>query len=61
MVVALPDGRDELAGPRQIAFADVHQDEDRLLGQEAEAADRLLLALVELDVADRACRLRAPP
>ena len=29
------------------------QDEDRLLGQEPEAADRLLLAVVELDVADR--------
>ena len=32
-----------------VAFADVEQDEDRLLGQEAEAADRLLLVRVEAE------------
>ena len=38
---------------RQVALADVEQDEDRLLGQEAEAADGLLVVGIEVEVADR--------
>ena len=53
VVVAGADGLDELPGPCEVALADVEQDEHRLLGQEPEAADRLLLVVVELDVADR--------
>ena len=43
----------------QVALADVEQDEDRLLGQEAEAADRLLVVGIEAEVADRRAGLEA--
>ena len=50
-------GRDRRRGRRQVALADVEQDQHRLLGQEPEAADRLLLVRVEAQVADRRARL----
>ena len=57
--VAVPDGARPASGaPRQVALADVEQDQDRLLGQEPEAAERLLLVRVEGLVADRAAGLQ---
>ena len=53
VVVRRAHPRDERRRGRQVAFADVEQDEDRLLGQEAEAADRLLVVGIEAQVADR--------
>ena len=53
MRVARRDAGDELGRPGEVALADVEQHEDGLLGQEPEAADRLLLVGVELEVTDR--------
>src|SRR5687767_7019854 len=54
MRVARRNPLDEVTGAGEIRLADVEQHEHRLLGQEAKAADRLLLVRLELDVANRA-------
>ena len=59
MVVRGGHPRHERRSGRQVPFADVEQDEDRLLGQEAEAADRLLVVGIEAQVADRRAGLEA--
>ena len=53
MVVPAGDPGDELGLRRDVRLADIEQDEDGLLGQEAEAADRLLVVAGQLEVADR--------
>ena len=53
VVVASGDRRHELAGSREVALTHVQEDEDRLLGQEAEAPQGLLLVGIEPGVADR--------
>ena len=58
MSVGRAKGRRSLPRPGDVALADVQQDEDRLLGQEPEPADRLLLVGVELDIADRRALLQ---
>ena len=60
MVVAGGERGDPLPCPGDVALADVQQDEDRLLGQEPEAADRLLLVGVEARRRGSASRPRAP-
>ncbi len=52
MVVARDDPGNLFVGGGQLALPDVEQHQDRLLREEPEAADRLLLVLVELDVPD---------
>ena len=59
VVVAGCDPLDERRRRGELPFPDVEQDEDRLLGQEPEAADRLLLVGVEAEVADRLAGLQA--
>src|SRR3954471_17881940 len=44
---------DQVRGTCDVALADVEQDQNRLLRQEAESADALLLVLGQLYVADR--------
>ena len=44
---------------RQVAFADVEQHHHRLLGEEPEAADRLLVVRIQVLVADRRARVQA--
>ena len=51
--------RHEVGRLGEVALADVEQHQDGLLGQEAEAADRLLLVGVEVEVPDRRARLEA--
>ena len=55
VTVGIPGGHLGRAarGCRKVALADVEQDEDRLLGQEAEAPQVLLLVRIERLVADR--------
>ncbi len=52
MDVALGDPGHDLGFPGDVALADVEQDEDRLLAQEPEATQDLLLVAVEVEVAD---------
>ena len=54
MLVAIRDVLDDRGLARDVALADVQEHEHRLLGEEPEAADRLLLVGGELLVADRA-------
>src|SRR5436190_23719904 len=53
VVIPSSERGDALACPGEVPLADVQQDEDRLLGQEAEAADRLLVLRLERGVTDR--------
>src|SRR5436190_23125308 len=58
MLVAGSNRRDALPRGRDLPLADIQQHQDRLLGQEAEASDRLFLVRVELRVADRRALLQ---
>ena len=53
MVVPAGDPGDQLGLRRDVRLADIEQDEDGLLGQEAKSADRLLVVAGQLEVADR--------
>ena len=57
--VAAPDLGDAVARRSEVALADVHQDEHRLLGEEPEAADRLGIVIREAEIADRPAALEA--
>src|ERR1019366_6412235 len=52
-LVATGDAGHDLGLTGDIALAHVEQDEDRFLGEEAEASKGLFLVAVQLDIADR--------
>jgi hypothetical protein len=59
VAIAGADPLDQRGSGRDVALADVQEDEDGLLGQEPEAADRLGLVDVEAQVPDRPAGLEA--